>query len=324
MFESYIAVLHFPQSDDMANINTAIQLQRVLHPSASVGVFYAGAIPFYTDFYAYDFLGKCDRHIALLPPDKSGTASNGEQMSRTGHNKYDLEYSILTKQPTYVESLKWGRQDVTEEALQLYQPVPVPFTTWSSFSRNHILLRKESPFVRWNKIDTPNENSEYYDHKLFQDCLKVGVKFDVTNKQCNLTTILNKGWYKLENWGIWSTANAEMQIDLPKDCQKNNECELKLNLGYGVFNAAVTKPKQVAVTINNKLIKDWTFNSWGAGDYSINIPLDVNTLQGQTKNIKIQFNIPAAESPKQVGMSEDTRILGMGLSAYQLIKRNAN
>jgi len=58
-----------PQPFERANIEIAIELNRVMKPSASIGVLHAGSIPYYTDFHAYDFLGKCDRTIARLPPD---------------------------------------------------------------------------------------------------------------------------------------------------------------------------------------------------------------------------------------------------------------
>jgi arabinofuranosyltransferase len=150
-FPNYIS-LGNPQQDNIQNINTAIWLNGVLKPSASVGVFYAGSIPFYTERYAIDFLGKCDPHIAKLPPDISGALSRDGQKSIPGHNKYDLRYSILEKQPTYVEGLRWGRQDVTDAALDLYKPVPIEFDTWSSYSKRRVLLRKDSPEVQWSRI----------------------------------------------------------------------------------------------------------------------------------------------------------------------------
>ena len=147
-YESYVLRFRCPQEDDIANVNTAIWLNRVLKPSATVGVFYAGSIPFYTDFYAMDFFGKSDPGIASLQPDKSGAVSWGGLGSVPGHNKYDLNYSILERMPTYVQGLKWGRQDVTERALKLYDPVRVDFPTWF-YSGNDVLLRKGSPLVRW-------------------------------------------------------------------------------------------------------------------------------------------------------------------------------
>jgi arabinofuranosyltransferase len=142
-----------PQQDNVANINTAIYLNRILKNDASVGVFYAGAIPFYTGFKAYDFLGKSDPYIASLPPDMSGEMSGREMRSMPGHNKYDLKYSILKKLPTFVDGLKHGRQDITKEALKYYTPVSVKFETWTSFNMNTILLLRESQSVRWDKIN---------------------------------------------------------------------------------------------------------------------------------------------------------------------------
>lgn len=152
LFKSYAGNLQKPQQDDIANINTAIWLNSVLKPAASVGVFYAGSIPFYTDFYAIDFLGKSDAYIASLRPDKSETASGSGLISIPGHNKYDLRYSILDRKPTYVQGLKWAKEDITQKALEIYEPVGVNFKTWTSYSDNSILLQKESPLVNWEKI----------------------------------------------------------------------------------------------------------------------------------------------------------------------------
>jgi hypothetical protein len=112
-----------------------------------------------------------------------------------------------------------------------------------------------------------------------------------------------------------------MQIDLPTDCQGANTCELKLSLAQaGVFNASTTNPKKVFAKIDNRLIGEYSITE----AQTISIPLDSQTLQNQVKDIKIQLQIPDAQSPQQIGMSADERILGIALSSYQLIKRNAN
>jgi len=141
-----------PQPDNVANTNTAIFLSRVLKPEASVGVFYAGAIPYYTGLQAVDFLGKCDPHVARLPPDTTGAISWSGLRSVPGHNKYDLHYSILQKRPTYVAGLKWGRQDVTGEGLEYYDRVPVDFLTGSDFDLHVVLLLKDSKDVDWQRV----------------------------------------------------------------------------------------------------------------------------------------------------------------------------
>jgi len=135
------------QLDNIANINTAIYLTRTLGPDATVGVFYAGAIPYYTGLRAVDFLGRSDPYIARLRPDTSGAIAWQGMRSMPDHNKYDLRYSILEQRPTYVAGLKYGRQDVTREALELYEPIPVNFATWSDFDDHAVLLLKGSKDV---------------------------------------------------------------------------------------------------------------------------------------------------------------------------------
>ena len=150
-YNRYLITFRYPQDDDMANINTSLYLSDVLKPTASVGVFYAGAIPFYTGLNAVDFLGKSDPYIASLPPDISGTFAWGGLTSAPGHNKYDLKYSILEKHPTYIAGLMWGKQDITQEGLTHYVRIPVDFFTWSD-DRQSVLLLKDSNDVEWDEV----------------------------------------------------------------------------------------------------------------------------------------------------------------------------
>ena len=93
-------------SRDYVNISVAINA--ATKTGASVGVIRAGTIPYYTGRIAVDYLGKNDPHIANLPPDLSGQISWNGMYSVSGHNKYDLEYSIKEQLPTYVGRLRVG------------------------------------------------------------------------------------------------------------------------------------------------------------------------------------------------------------------------
>ena len=95
-------------------VNTAVALNQLTMSEATVGVYAAGSIPYFTDDRAIDFLGKSDRYIAHLPPDVSGAVAWSGMHSVPGHNKYDLNYSIKTLQPTYVEDFHWGSQDLSQ------------------------------------------------------------------------------------------------------------------------------------------------------------------------------------------------------------------
>lgn len=129
------------------NVNTAIVLGQLTTNDATVGVFWAGSIPYFTDRRAIDFLGKSDRYIAHLPPDVSGKVSWSGMRSVPGHNKYDLNYSIKILEPTYVQGFGWGAQDLSEWGETRY--VKVEYNGISLF------LLKDSPSVFWSKTDVP-------------------------------------------------------------------------------------------------------------------------------------------------------------------------
>jgi hypothetical protein len=144
-----------PSPENIANINTAIYLNRVLGPGASVGVFFAGTVPYYTGLRAVDFLGKGDPYIARLPPDRSGVISARGMRNIPGHDKYDLTYSILRKRPTYIADVRWGRQDLSLSARAYYVRVPVGFETWPESTARSVLLLRDSPDVDWPSVGGP-------------------------------------------------------------------------------------------------------------------------------------------------------------------------
>ncbi len=120
------------------NVRVALALRRITTESATVGSPWAGAIPYYSERRAIDFLGKSDRRIAGLPPDLSGAVGWGGLTSVPGHNKYDLAYSIGERRPDYVQMFRWGGQTADSSAY---------VTVW--YGRFLLRLRRESPSVRW-------------------------------------------------------------------------------------------------------------------------------------------------------------------------------
>lgn len=146
-----ISLLNKPYQDqaeaNQDNVNTALVLNQLTTSDATVGVFWAGSIPYFTDREAIDFLGKSDRYIAQLPPDISGSRGWSGMNSVPGHNKYDLNYSIKTLEPTYVQGFGVGAQNLSQWAETKY--VNIEYDGVSLF------LLKDSPAVLWNKINFP-------------------------------------------------------------------------------------------------------------------------------------------------------------------------
>jgi hypothetical protein len=147
LLEISLRIKPYQADANQRNVNTAIVLNQLTTSNATVGVYWAGSIPYFTDRKAIDFLGKSDRHIAQLPPDVSGSVAWSGMNSVPGHNKYDLNYSIKSLEPTYVQGFTWGAQDLSQWAETKY--INVEYDGVSLF------LLKDSPAVLWNKINVP-------------------------------------------------------------------------------------------------------------------------------------------------------------------------
>jgi hypothetical protein len=128
--EAALARYAFGVPDSHIGVRVALELSRVCGEDASVGVFYAGTVPYYTGLRAVDFLGKTDPHVARRSPDLRLSA---------GHNKTDLAWSIGVRRPDFVEGFTWGRDD----ARGLAQDYVRAGELW---------LRRDSPRVRWERV----------------------------------------------------------------------------------------------------------------------------------------------------------------------------
>lgn len=121
----------------------AIAINALTDENATIGVFWAGTIPYYTDRPAIDFLGKSDPYIANLPPDLSGQMGWLGMNSVPGHNKYDLNYSIKILMPTYVQEFEVGSQNLNDWGAEHYVNV--------KYRGIRLYLLKDSPHVDWEK-----------------------------------------------------------------------------------------------------------------------------------------------------------------------------
>jgi hypothetical protein len=148
-FFGEISLLKRPYTteNNQSSVDDAIAIDQLTRSDASIGVFWAGAIPYFSGRTAIDFLGKSDRYIAHLPPDMSGAVGGKGMTSLPGHNKYDLNYSIKVLKPTVVQSFKWGKQDLRLWAKTTYVPVKYQGVILS--------VLKNSPAILWEKADSP-------------------------------------------------------------------------------------------------------------------------------------------------------------------------
>lgn len=126
------------------NVRRALAISDLTTEDATVGVFWAGSIPYYSGRKAIDFLGKSDDYIASLSPDLSGAIAWKGMVGVPGHSKYDLTYSIQKLKPTYIQNVRWGKQDLSQWVESNYIVV----------NSNDVILflLADSGQVKWQKI----------------------------------------------------------------------------------------------------------------------------------------------------------------------------
>lgn len=134
--EAHFRQLPYLVDENRKNVALAVALGRVCKPEARLGLIAAGVIGYYSDNEIVDFLGKTDRHIARLPPDLRFGFHGLSTVP--GHNKYDLDYSIVQLRPDYVQVDNWGRQSVHAFVDGHYQRA------------GKLWLLRGSPNIRWD------------------------------------------------------------------------------------------------------------------------------------------------------------------------------
>uniref|UniRef100_A0A7C4XT95 Glycosyltransferase RgtA/B/C/D-like domain-containing protein n=1 Tax=candidate division WWE3 bacterium TaxID=2053526 RepID=A0A7C4XT95_UNCKA len=93
------------------NVNYALRMEDFLSEGGRVAVFWAGAIPYYTDYYFIDILGKMDKKIASRDIYINKKADFGKR-TVPGHNKFDLKYSLIELDPDVAQNVSWMNQNI--------------------------------------------------------------------------------------------------------------------------------------------------------------------------------------------------------------------
>lgn len=96
-----------PDVDSNArNIRLALAVRNITSDDATVAVVWAGAIPYFANRTAIDFLGKNDPVIAHMRANLPGGLRRFLKF-HPGHNKWDLQHSIGTLKPDLIAQLWW-------------------------------------------------------------------------------------------------------------------------------------------------------------------------------------------------------------------------
>jgi hypothetical protein len=98
-------------------IEEALYLRSITTPNAKIAIVWAGVLPYFTDRYMIDLIGKNDKHIAHRP---AHIIQNADTIP--GHLKWDYDFSIGKLKPDVVSQL-W----MADDAAKILAPNYIPF-----------------------------------------------------------------------------------------------------------------------------------------------------------------------------------------------------
>jgi hypothetical protein len=122
-----------------------------------------------------------------------------------------------------------------------------------------------------------------------------------------------RGFSSSEDWGTWtdgSTAVALLRVERP--------CDLHAEFVVHPFVPDRRRELSVAITVNGLPLDTWRFRGPETIEprtRHLRIPKDV---VGEDGAIWLAFAVNKAQSPKQLGLSADSRLLGLGLRGLTL------
>jgi len=179
-------------------------------------------------------------------------------------------------------------------------------TTLMGNRQQYLLNKPEFSIFHELKVDgqivytTFKRNVNLYEY--YAPALDKMIDFSNRNTQCFLT----KDWGQNEDWGVWSTgSNPQLALLMPRDTPKT------LTLDVRAFINSQHPRQQVNITINGALQKTVTLSKLVNNQIELSIP--PNTYGKEW--INLGFSLPQAISPKELGMGEDNRKLGIGLKS---------
>jgi len=129
--------------DNKLNVQRGLLAREITTPDARVAVFWAGAIPYFSERTGVDLLGKSDTVVARQ-------RLVDIEIRRPGHNKYNVEHSIRHLQPDLFFPLIGGYLAFEQaDGFRRDYPVAVPHGLGARFQ---LRVRKDSPRVHHDRL----------------------------------------------------------------------------------------------------------------------------------------------------------------------------
>jgi SAM-dependent methyltransferase len=145
-------------------------------------------------------------------------------------------------------------------------------------------------------------------------CLEAGDRLDFASEGRGLQCLC-AGWSDSEDFGTWSCDDlADVQFALGISLRDST---VLLIVDFVVFLALGSERREVEVSVNGRAVASWAFE----GRTPVRVTREVVVppeLRGQDATLRLRFRVVAPVSPKELGLSNDPRRLGLALSSIEV------
>ena len=142
----------------------------------------------------------------------------------------------------------------------------------------------------------------------------VGTRPTSFAKDADGVSALVSGWGEPEPWGTWSVAKEcvlRLRLSLPA-----GRSPVRLGLRYRTIPFSQRRPRVVECALGGRTVQRWEFREDNyRGELVIEVP--VHALDDSVELRLVNLN---AQSPKELGIGEDLRTLGIGVEQIRLLE----
>jgi hypothetical protein len=132
-------------------------------------------------------------------------------------------------------------------------------------------------------------------------------------KTGNAVSFMGIGWSPCGEDFCW-TADKSAELYLPI---QEIDSELELQMLFKPFTHATKVPQQrIAVLVNGKPLAEWSASSFEFETTSVRIPAELISED----LLHVSFQLPDAVSPESLGLSTDSRLLGIAVRNVRVKK----
>ena len=158
----------------------------------------------------------------------------------------------------------------------------------------------------WKILANDTLNKNYAGITQFAPLFGLDQMIYFSDQNKNSAPFLFEGWSTPENWGIWSNGStAIMKLPLPRATAK------ELVISMKAFVSKNHPQQQVSIFMNDMLTKKLTLN---ADKYQL-VELDIPRSVAEQGLLTLRFEMNHPISPEELGISQDKRKLGIGISS---------